>query len=402
MAQGIATALSAIGDHVTLLSNQTLAPKLTRSTFYTQPVRSDMGPLLGTYLDGLLVKAHPDTIVLCDYPSNATVLQQNGVAPTTLLRKDVRTCALDIWDAELTGSAPDVFGRRQADAAASAWIDVMDRTETLHPVPILWPRTSGQGGAAQRHFCNLPPTDRPTSAERAETAASLGIGRGEKMVLFCTAKWQHLEFASEAGRGMAASIPRLVADYIYRSGDDVHLVHVGPQSYAAVEHQLGARYHRLPPLSTMEFDRVLAASDVLLSANIAASTVARAMLLDVPPLILQNAVQASTVEDAEVAAGAQLSDRLRRWLADALPLYPFALWPIGFHNFLSPVLSGNPYVDALTIVDILDERGVEMALSRLLRDTAWRGRQLHRQTLYLNRIRSLPSVGELLAATTAR
>ncbi len=396
MAHAIAMQLSTNGDRVTLLSNQTLAPQFSAAGVRTRMVRRDMGPLLGLYLDDVFAHDRPDALVLCDYPSNAAVLRRNGLETTALLREGIPVSALDVWDTELTGLEPDVFGGQRPQPAAAAWLEAPVRARKLRPVPILWPRTPGQG-----HFCYLPESARCARADRRSTLTRLGIAAHDKIVLFCTAKWQHRDYPSGAGRGMAALIPRLVADYVDAAGRDVHLVHVGPRPFDLGE-PLGQRYHWVAPVSTAEFDALLTSADVLLSANIAASTVASAMVLEVPALILQNAVTASTVEEAEAAIGTRLSDRLRCRLADELPLYPFSLWPIGFRGFLSPVLRGNPYADALTVVEMLDEIGVASALSRLLRDAGARDEEIHRQSLYLKQIRSLPSVGELITAPTTR
>jgi hypothetical protein len=396
IARAIAMALSANGERVTLLASDALAPGVEGRGYRTRPVRQNMGPLLAPYLDELLVKERPETIVLCDYPSNATVLRRNGVEPASLLREGIRACTLDIWDTALTGVEPDIFGHPTPHATEHAWIGGLDRTDRLCPVPILWPR-SGAGS----HFCYLPESIRPASAARGEVRARLGIGPGEKMVLFCTAAWQHLPYASAAGRRMSSSMPRLVAQYIQRAGSDVHLVHLGPEAFD-LEACLGSRYHWVPPMPAAAFDTLLASADVMLSANVAASTVAAAMLLDVPALVLRNAVSARTVDDVEAAIGGPVSSDLRRWLSESLPLYPFALWPIGYYEFLSPVLRGNPYAEALTTVDMLHEDDVSSALTRLLRDPGPRAAQIDRQTRYLNRIRSLPSVVELIVGPTAR
>lgn len=396
IAHDIATALCANGERVTLLFNQALAGKLTGTGVRLQPVRDDMGPLLRPYLDSVIAQARPETIVLCDYSSNATVLGQNGVEPTRLLRDDVRVCALDIWDIDVTGVEADVFDGRQPASGAPTWADALRRTERLRPVPILWPRGQGSG-----HFCYLPEPGRPAMADRRDARQRLGIGSREKVVLFCTAKWQHRTYPSAAGERMAAALPRLLADDLGRAGNDVHLVHVGPASLG-LESQLGARYHWVAPVSIAAFEALLASADLLISANVSASTVAGAMQVDVPVLILQNAIGADSVDEAEAAFGRPLSPRRRDWLASSLPFYPFALWPIGFHRFLSPVLRGNPYMEAVTVAELLDDAGVESALSRLLRDPGGRADQLQRQAAYLRRVRSLPSVVDLIAAHTAR
>ena len=90
------------------------------------------------------------------------------------------------------------------------------------------------------------------------------------------------------------------------------------------------------------------------------------------------------------------SEALGQWLEKVVPLFPFALWPLGYHRFLAPLLANNPYVGALEMVELLREREVEAALSALLFDSGARAEQAHRQAAYLAQVRSLPTGAQLI------
>jgi hypothetical protein len=96
---------------------------------------------------------------------------------------------------------------------------------------------------------------------------------------------------------------------------------------------------------------------------------------------------------------ATASGAMRQWLDKVVPLFPFALWPLGYHRFLAPLLRDNPYVAALQMVELLHEREVEAALSALLFDPGARENQAHRQAVYLAQVRSLPSGAQLIKAS---
>jgi len=82
---------------------------------------------------------------------------------------------------------------------------------------------------------------------------------------------------------------------------------------------------------------------------------------------------------------------MKQWMENTLPIFPFALWPLGYHKFLAPLLERNPYLDALDLAEVLDESLVQGRLSTLLFDTSAREEQIHRQAAYLSAVRSLPN-----------
>jgi hypothetical protein len=149
----------------------------------------------------------------------------------------------------------------------------------------------------------------------------------------------------------------------------------------------------LPP---REFDQLLSEADLLVTANISATTISKAMVYEVPAMVLQNRVLAYTREEAEAQMEETASAALAEWLERSVPLYPFALWPLGYYRFVAPLLENNPYLQAVEVLEMLDEKRVEATLHRLLFDATARAEQAHRQAAYLNHVRSLPSGAQLV------
>jgi len=175
---------------------------------------------------------------------------------------------------------------------------------------------------------------------------------------------------------------------------------VGPQRYKLGQ-KLNSRYHWLPPLPPVDFDQLVASMDVLLSMNISATTIAKAMVFEVPTLVLQNSISASTREEAEAAMPCAPSATLAKWLDESMPLFPFVLWPIGYYRYLKPILQDNPYVSALDVAELLHEDRIQSALSSLLFDKTARDEQAHRQASYLSHVRSLPTGAQLVQTALA-
>jgi hypothetical protein len=78
------------------------------------------------------------------------------------------------------------------------------------------------------------------------------------------------------------AVPRLLSEHLRRADPAATLVHVGP---AALQLAPDARYVWIPPLSPDNFDRLLGSVDLLLSANISATTNGRAIAAGVSVLV---------------------------------------------------------------------------------------------------------------------
>jgi hypothetical protein len=346
-------------------------------------------PLFQLYISSCLSKFRASSIILSDYFTTTLFFDSFGLDPGILTSFGLPILAIDTWDSCRTL-------QRRIDVLVGEYRERTlwpGKVMPVSPVPFLAPHTSAG------FYCSLPTRVSVTRKVRRHLHHALGMDSSSKAVLFCTAEWQHPNYESrgDVARRCGRTLPLLVADYISRVGEKVHLVHIGPEAYQ-LNDRLPGRYHWLPPLTPTEFDMFLASMDLVLSANISATTLAKAMVFGVPALVLQNSIAASTSEEARAAIEDPPSSQLATWLEEAVPIFPFALWPIGYHAFMTPLMRNNPYVEALDIVELLQERKVEEAMAGLLFHTAARESQLHRQTLYLDQVRNLPTGPEVVHA----
>jgi hypothetical protein len=393
----LAADLQKAGDEVFFLAHDSNA-KVLEKTFPCLTISSNAAPLLSFYLDDCLTAFHPSSIILSDFLTTAFFLEGLGKDSHLVTSLRLPIFAIDTWDSSRAPDYLDLFVGG-SDKNVPRWNG--DITY-ICPVPFLSPH------AASEFYLCLPGRTAVAKETRRRVRAGLGLNATSKAVLFCTAEWQHpglhpvgIRTGSEQekqwanGKRIADLVPLLLADYLSRLGEDVHLVHVGPHAYD-LEESLGPRYHWMTALPPAQFDSLLASMDLLLSANISATTITKAMVYAVPVLVLQNSVSAANREQAEALLPQPPSEKMRRWLDKVVPLFPFALWPLGYHRFLAPLLRDNPYVAALQMVELLRECEVEAALASLLFDPVAREDQAHRQALYLARVRSLPSGAQLI------
>jgi hypothetical protein len=146
---------------------------------------------------------------------------------------------------------------------------------------------------------------------------------------------------------------------------------------------------------------MLAASDLLLSFNAVATSIAAAIAARVPVGLGVNHHRGDSLEEVEAGLGRTLPDDVRAWLTAVLPLRPFKVCPIGLHEFVSPILAGNPYLAACAELDVLDPEASVARLRGLFADEPARDELLHAQSVYRDQVTALPSAVERYRELTA-
>jgi hypothetical protein len=388
----VARELRARGDEPRFLIHTSAIPLLQGTGFDYEPVADHLWGLVRLLLDTQVQQIRPESVIYFDFFNTCNYLLQLGIEDSEfLVGYDCPIASLDTWDYARTGHRFDLFGKPVGSLALGdkqAKIAQFSRIPyRLIPVPIAaCDRKPGK-------FACLP-TPSP-EIDRNYWRSQLGIPKGDRIILFCTSDWQELRGDDASGRRVSGLLPKLIAEYVKQLGSIAHLVHVGPKAYD-LDTALAGRYHWHPPLGRTEFERMMAGSDLLLSANISATTVAWAMQLQVPVVVLRNSQTLERLEDAERVATTKLSRSVLTHLGEALPIYPFSLWPLGYYDFLRPILEDNSYCQTFEAIEIVDEQAVVGACDRLLNDELAREAMSRRQMHYVQQVRALPTAAEVI------
>jgi hypothetical protein len=372
--------LHQIGDIPVFLVHSSATALFKNTPFTCVPISDHLGPLLELLIEAHVSGKNTASIILADFFTASMYLPEMGLDPQFLTRYDLPVIALDIWNYEETGYAIDVYVDKHKHVPR--WIESL--SHRLIPVPIV--RSVFKPGV----YNALPERIAVPRRVRNHVRGNIGLAAGDRAVLFCTASWQQPPLSDEHGERMAKTVPTLLAHYLDQLGPSVHLVHVGPSTYPLRE-VLGDRYHWLPSLNADQFDLLVGSVDLLMSVNISATTNAKAIASGLPVIVLQNSCRAGTLEELTSWLPAPPSPDVAECVRDLVPLYPFSLWPLGFYDFLRPLLLDNNYCDALEIVELLDEQKVVAVCRDLLFSVEVRERLAHKQSEYVRQIARLPT-----------
>jgi hypothetical protein len=336
LARRLAWELHARGDEVIVLGASALHA-IWQGTPFRFGAIDAIARAIHDALPGVIAKQEIDSLVLVDLTSTIVACRLYGIDPQFVHALGIPVAALDAWNLPETSRRWDVGGR----VLDLSGFEVPAR---MVAVPFVRPDAAGA-------YCALPPATPRTYAAREQ-------------ILLTTAAWQTAPLGDAAAH--YTIVPdRLVAE-LASTGADV--VHVGPAPLARTE-AIGDRYRWRGRVSPEDMIACVAGSDVLVTLNIAATTITTALACGVP-----------------VVAG--MSSRSTQ------DVPRFLVWPLGLAEFLAPVLEENPYRDVVGAAEILDEGALADACRARIRDAATEARIAE----YVARVRELPSGAQVLSS----
>lgn len=357
-----------------------------------------MGRLARLLIDEAVSDFGPHAIVLADYFTFTGVFENRfGLEPWFVEEYQLPILPIDIWEWEKTPFAIDMF---EEDRTVDKRILEMD--VHLRPVPLAHPERQGRAYP----FRLWEGSERVSRRTKHHLFTTLGLGPKDRLVMLTIAPWQQLpedRYLSAIGTQVLRGVPRLLAHYLRQLPPTTHFMVVGqlPPEMASIP---ADRVHAIPPCSPARFTSMLGSCDLLLSLNVGASTLGRAVQSDIPAVVLTNGFAVRDPEDIErvEAELSGLTPAVREWLAGMLPLHRMRMWPLGFHDFLDPILTANPYTEAFLNVEMLDEAAVVEGMDRALYDTATREQMTAARARYLATLDSQVNTRETFAEVAGR
>lgn len=389
----VAKAMTQYKMQVMLLIHNSYLPLLSGTDIPYESVSNHIYGYGKIIIDHCVQKFKPQTIIYFDYFNTTNFLNQIGTKDSRfLLSYNCEKVTLDTWDYDRTGhfidlpdGTIDVLAKGDSNQKISEFKSIKHR---ITPVPI-----ACLDSRAGKFNC-LP---EPVAASKAiNSYQNLRTTKDRKLILFCTSVWQHQSSTAGSIGRMANILPRLLAHYIRKIGPSAKLVHVGPYPYPLQE-IMGSQYQWLGSLSGPEFGMLVSNIDLLFTPNISATTISMAFQHNIPVLACINSVELTSLETLNRFLGKIDQDKSCHEMIDYLPLYPFYLWPLGYFNFLTRVLSDNPYYDALQPVEFFKEEETIERMESLLFNRVIRGDCLDRQENYINKVKRLPDAIDVIS-----
>jgi len=331
--------------------------------------------------DDLVSSLRPDLLVAADAFTLDYSVAWSGLSAGLLRdRYDIPLASFDQYDYPAADYLVDFYGGHR-----TRFPRLLENCDLLiRNSPLNRPAPGEPGVIVTRMVCG---GSSPLPVTRRRRAAP-------PTVFLTNSQWEYVNVArSPAMTQLMRAMPRIVHSHLAALGRPLLVVHVGPAQWDfPVAPHLDYRYS--PRLTPQEFRTQLTSADLFITGNAVSVTLTHAVLAGVPSLLLGNR---KILDMARLAR----SGSAPAWLAQAAPqltvAYPFRVFPWGWHDFLGPVLSDNPYLDCFLTVGVFERRRVLAAMTELLDDAAVRARLADRQAALLGQLDQLPSPGDALA-----
>jgi hypothetical protein len=330
--------------------------------------------------DRLVADFRPDLFVAADAYTLYYSTAWSGLSvPLLRERYGIALASFDQYDYLAADYAVDFYGGHR-----TRFPRLLDECDLLiRNSPLNRPAPSDPGVIVTRMGC-------------AGGSSSLPVSRPHRdppTVFLTNSRWESVNVVHSPAMGqLMAAMPRILHSHLAALQRPLRVVHIGPERWDfPVAPQLDYRYATgLPP---DEFHAQLTGADLYITGNAVSVTLTQAVLAGVPCLLLDNH---KMLDLSRLARNGSIP----AWLTEAAPqltiAYPFRVFPWGWHDFLTPVLSDNPYLDCFLAAGVFERRRVLAAMTQLLDDATVRDQLAERQAVLLKRLDELPPAGDAL------
>jgi Family of unknown function (DUF6365) len=350
----LAHELHARGDRIIFLAPSANQVLLEGAPFQVGRINR-MTSMLDVALPSVIRDVGATTVVLVDLLVMLVNASLRSIAPTYLDTLPATVVALDIWDMRRNVLRLDTHADEIEVTFPESAHHVVPRR--LVPVPFVRPDARGA-------YCALPAPTSLTDEDRARTRVKLNLEDRHRLVVLTTSNFQSRMLGPRQQREHAPVLAR-IANLCQQAGDDVRVLHVGPQPVDGA----GSRYRHHAQLAPAVFRRLIQAADLVITPNQSATTITTALDLRVPALAVISSSRAREVP----------------------PGFPFRVFPLGFCEFMGRLVADNPYCDAVPAVELIPGDAVVDTARSLLFDDVARAAALARIATYLEEVRRLPS-----------
>lgn len=365
---------------VGFVTHASVAPYVRAAGLTAYPLSSQDPQRNQAAFDGLVSEFRPDMLVAADCFTLDYSTAWSGLSMGLLReRYDMALASFDQYDYPAANFVVDFYGGHRTHFPR-----LLDGCDLLiRNSPLNRPAPSEPGVVVTRMVCGGTAPVRPPRRS------------GPPTVFLTNSRWEYVNVVRSPSMGqLMRSMPRIIHSHLSALDRPLRVVHVGPARWEfPVAPQIDYQY--LATLTPAQFHAQLSAADLYLTGNAVSVTLTQAVLAGVPSLVLQN--------HKILDVGRLIhSGSAPAWLAGAAPelakAYPFRVYPWGWYEFLTPVLSDNPYTDAFRTAGVFERRRVLQAMTELLDDATERDRLRERQAVLLDRLDQLPPAGDALDA----
>lgn len=336
----------------------------------------------------------PKLVILADFLNYHFCERHYGLLPKDLEIFSGKIGTFDDFSWDLTSNRMDTYGFH---AKGYGELSLDDYSFYLSPCPLNHPKSD----ITSKQFCyahhdNLTWCD---EVKKREARKALDIPLDKKVILLTIATWQHTHVAYPQVENFVNISNKMLEHILLQLGDDTFIICVGPEMIFTTNKPTNYRaYKQLQPA---DFEVCLFASDLFLSSNITSATLAKATLSGIPAIVFFSSVYKQDDKIKQLSNPAfQITPFAQTLFEQVEYCYPFRMFPVGWYDFLTPLVHNNLFCNTLMQVELFDEKGCLEAITDILYNQNVYNQLTLSSKNYLTELEKLPEVNQILEILT--
>ena len=238
------------------------------------------------------------------------------------------------------------------------------------------------------------------TAQRADVRRELGLAKDRPVILLAGAAWQRTHAAYPVVTPFVDACHTMLEQLLAKLLPHADVLAVGER--LVFHDRTPEGFHALGPVDPERFSFLLQAVDLHISNNIISVSLHRLALRGIPSVVLMNSLHKRDGRLRwRLPSAPRLTDFAQHVVDGVDYLYPYRMFPVGWHHFLDSLLAGNPFTDLVPHVETFDEEAALATIVPLLGKGPERDLLATARETYLAALRKLPEVETILHEVAA-
>lgn len=285
----------------------------------------------------------PDLVILSDFLNYFFADRHYGITTEDLDVFKCKIATFDNFDWNLKRTSMDTYGYI-SDIPKK--VSVESYGDRIIACPLGTPTLAKKEGEHRFSLFSMPDyaNQKQKLKLRKEYADKYSIDK--KIILVSNAKWQENYIQNEKIDKFIELANLIFHQILMRLAETEIVISIGEKNGNSRRYP---QYITLDSMPSNEFDRYVQMSDLYIGRNITSTSMIRIALSGIPCVNIENSRVSLCEEDLN-----KLSEFTGIDIKNIDKIYRFMMFPVGWYEFLKPLMDGNPYSEIVKRCELFD------------------------------------------------
>lgn len=281
----------------------------------------------------------PDILILSDFLNYHFASNHYGIIKEDLEILGGKIATFDNYNWLKTRVGMDTYGFY---SSIPRELNIQDYGARIIPCPLENPDSLGQGNYA---YALCQEVISRTEKEKNKIYQGFNLDPNKKIIFLTSASWQENAVQERKVQQFMQKVDKLYQKIIQDLKDKYQIVLVGTNKKILGEEK---NIHYYSNLDSQHFDDLISIADLYIGRNLISTSMVRMVLSGLRCLCLVNGKKVSRASENYA--------------------YRFRMFPVGWYDFLTPLVEKNPYYDLIEMMEIFTEEGATDRIHTILEE----------------------------------